>query len=113
VTRGAEDLPALSLAEWAVLAVLCERDTHGWMLVRVLDHDGELGAVWTVRRALVYRSLEALEHRALITRAGSRNGRRQRAAPPLLCETCDSRFIQGGHREAQRQEPSHRDRHLD
>jgi DNA-binding PadR family transcriptional regulator len=71
VTRGAEDLPGLSLAEWAVLAVLCERDTHGWMLVRVLDQDGELGAVWTVRRALVYRSLEALEHRALITRAGS------------------------------------------
>ncbi len=63
--------PALSLAEWAVLALLCEGDAHGWLLVRTLAADGEIGSVWTVRRALVYRSICALEDRALIAAAGS------------------------------------------
>ena len=35
-------MQALSIAEWAVLALLCEGDAHGWMLVRVLAPDGEL-----------------------------------------------------------------------
>jgi len=63
--------PALSLAEWAVLALLCEGDAHGWLLVRALAADGEIGSVWTVRRALVYRSIDALEGRGLIAAAGS------------------------------------------
>jgi PadR family transcriptional regulator AphA len=61
----------LSLAEWAVLALLCEGDAHGWLLVRALAADGEIGSVWTVRRALVYRSIDALEGRGLIAAAGS------------------------------------------
>ena len=48
IAEGREDaaeppVQALSLAEWAVLALLCEGDAHGWMLVRVLAPDGELG----------------------------------------------------------------------
>jgi hypothetical protein len=49
-TPAEPPVQALSLAEWAVLALLCEGDAHGWMLVRVLAPDAELGAVWTVRR---------------------------------------------------------------
>jgi DNA-binding PadR family transcriptional regulator len=72
VTTGAEPAgQALSLAEWAVLALLCEGDAHGWLLVRALAADGEIGSVWTVRRALVYRSIDALEGRGLIVAAGS------------------------------------------
>ena len=44
-----------------MLALLCEGDAHGWLLVRALAADGEIGSVWTVRRALVYRSIDALE----------------------------------------------------
>lgn len=56
----------LSLAEWAVLALLREGDAHGWLLVRALAPDGEIGSVWTVRRALVYRSIDVLEGEGLI-----------------------------------------------
>ena len=61
----------LSLAEWAVLALLCEGDAHGWLLVRALAPEGEIGSIWTVRRALVYRSINGLEGRGLIVAAGS------------------------------------------
>jgi DNA-binding PadR family transcriptional regulator len=72
MTRNAEpDGQALSLAEWAALALLCEGDAHGWLLVRALAADGAIGSVWTVRRALVYRSIDALEGRGLIVAAGS------------------------------------------
>ena len=57
---------SLSLAEWSVLALLCEGDAHGWLLVRALAPDGEIGSVWTVRRALVYRSIDVLEGDELI-----------------------------------------------
>jgi DNA-binding PadR family transcriptional regulator len=69
-TPSADDTP-LSFAEWAVLALVCEADAHGWLLVRALAPSGEIGSVWTVRRALVYRSLDALERRSLIVEAGS------------------------------------------
>jgi DNA-binding PadR family transcriptional regulator len=60
------DDASLSLAEWSVLALLCEGDAHGWLLVRALAPDGEIGSVWTVRRALVYRSIDVLEGDGLI-----------------------------------------------
>ena len=62
---------SLSLAEWSVLALLCEGDAHGWLLVRALAPDGEIGSVWTVRRALVYRSIDVLEGAGLIVASRS------------------------------------------
>ena len=62
---------ALSLGEWAVLARVCERPTHGWPIVRALAADGEIGAIWTVRRASVYRALEALTSAGLIAETAS------------------------------------------
>jgi DNA-binding PadR family transcriptional regulator len=56
----------LSLGEWAVLARVREGATHGWPIVRALAADGEIGAIWTVRRASVYRALETLTDRGLI-----------------------------------------------
>jgi DNA-binding PadR family transcriptional regulator len=61
----------LSLADWAVLALVSEAPTHGWPLVRVLAADGEIGRVWTVRRAAVYRALDVLADRELIAATGS------------------------------------------
>jgi DNA-binding PadR family transcriptional regulator len=63
--------PPLSLAEWAVLALVSERPTHGWPLVRALAADGEIGQVWTVKRAAVYRALDVLAARGLIASAGN------------------------------------------
>lgn len=52
--------PDLSLTDWLVLALLCEQPRHGFAVARELSADSELGAIWTVRRPLVYRSLDHL-----------------------------------------------------
>lgn len=54
-------LPDLSLTEWAVLALLVERPTHGFAIAKELAPDGDLGQIWTVRRPIVYRALARLE----------------------------------------------------
>jgi PadR family transcriptional regulator AphA len=57
-----------------VLALLCERNAHGWAIASQLRPEGQLGAVWTMGRPLVYRSLEILHHRGLIEAAGHEPG---------------------------------------
>jgi hypothetical protein len=59
-----------------VLALLCEEDRHGWALVRTLAPDGEVGRVWSVRRAVVYRTVELLIEAGLAERAGVEPGAR-------------------------------------
>jgi DNA-binding PadR family transcriptional regulator len=68
--------PPLSLGEWAVLALVSEKQTHGWPLVRALAADGEIGQIWTVRRAAVYRSLDVLADRELVAATGSQASER-------------------------------------
>jgi DNA-binding PadR family transcriptional regulator len=60
----------LAPGEWAVLGLLCEQPAHGWALARQLTSESEIGAIWSLRRPLVYRSLEILEQRGLIAPAG-------------------------------------------
>jgi PadR family transcriptional regulator AphA len=57
-----------------VLALLCERHAHGWAIASQLTSDGELGAVWTMGRPLVYRSIDILAERHLIEAAGHEPG---------------------------------------
>ena len=64
------ELESLSPGEWSVLALLCEANAHGWPLVRTLAPEGEIGSIWTVRRAVVYRTLDVLLERKLIEAAG-------------------------------------------
>lgn len=66
----------LAPGEWAVLALLCERPAHGWALARELSPTGELGSIWALGRPLVYRSLDILAERELITPAGHERGAR-------------------------------------
>jgi DNA-binding PadR family transcriptional regulator len=73
-----------------VLALLCEEDRHGWALVRALAPDGEVGRVWSVRRAVVYRTAELLIEAGLAERAGVAPG--SRGAPrTVLRATPDAR----------------------
>ena len=53
-------VPRMSLTDWVVLAVIAEDPRHGFSVARELAPDAPLGQVWTVRRPLVYRSLEYL-----------------------------------------------------
>jgi DNA-binding PadR family transcriptional regulator len=66
----------LAPGEWAVLALLAERPTHGWALASELGPEGELGSVWSLGRPLVYRSIEILAERDLIEPAGHEPGLR-------------------------------------
>ncbi len=59
-----------------MLALLCERPAHGWALARQLSDTGELGSIWSLKRPLVYRSLEILDERGLIVASGHEPGAR-------------------------------------
>ena len=50
----------LATGEWAVLAGLAEGPTHGFAVSRLLARDGEAGQIWTVKRPLVYHSIDRL-----------------------------------------------------
>jgi DNA-binding PadR family transcriptional regulator len=66
----------LAPGEWSVLALLAEQPGHGWALARQMTRSGEIGAVWSLGRPLVYRALELLEQRGLIEATGSEPGLR-------------------------------------
>lgn len=68
--------PARTLADWAVLCSVAAGPTHGWALVHELGADGPLGAIWTVPRAVVYRSLASLTAAGLIEPTGEEPGTR-------------------------------------
>lgn len=53
-----------------MLALVAETPRHGFAIAKLLGPDGEVGAIWTLRRPLVYRALEILETEGLVaTRA--------------------------------------------
>jgi len=69
------------------LAIIGERRTHGWAIVKLLNAEGELGRIWSLNRALTYRAIDRLVDLRLVDRsdAGRRAelqitaaGRRQR-----------------------------------
>ena len=66
----------LSTGAWSVLALLCEGDTHGWALVRALAPTGEIGRVWSTKRALVYRTVDLIVEAGFVERAGVEEGTR-------------------------------------
>jgi DNA-binding PadR family transcriptional regulator len=66
----------LPLDAWAVLALLREQETHGWTLARALAPNGEIGRVWSIKRAVVYRNVQTLIDAGLIERAGIEPGAR-------------------------------------
>ena len=60
-----------SLTEWAALGVLCERPAHGWDIARQFGPDAEVGQVWSVSRALVYRAIAVLRELGFVVDKGS------------------------------------------
>jgi len=58
--------PGLALAEWLVLCLVSEEPVHGFALAALLAPDGDVGMVWHVRKAVVYRAAQRLERLGLI-----------------------------------------------
>ena len=56
----------LSLAEWTVLALICEHPTHGFAIAQLTTPGGELGRVWHFSKPVVYRSIAHLEESGLV-----------------------------------------------
>ena len=62
--------PRLSLSEWLVLCVICEKPTHGFAIAGLLGPLGSLGRIWRVPKPAIYRALGRLEILGLIRTAG-------------------------------------------
>jgi len=65
-SRSASALPALSLAEWAVLAVLAQKPVHGFAVAQLTARGGDLGRVWQIPRPIIYRALGRLDEAGLV-----------------------------------------------
>jgi DNA-binding PadR family transcriptional regulator len=64
----------MSLTDCVVLAVIAEAPRHGFSVARELAADTPIGQVWTVRRPLVYRSLEHLANDGLVVASRTEPG---------------------------------------
>jgi PadR family transcriptional regulator AphA len=75
---GAADEVAaqLSVGDWAVLGLLAEGESHGFALARQLSATGELGRIWTVGQAVVYRTIDLLVAKGMAEVCGAEPGLR-------------------------------------
>ena len=64
----------LLLGEWACLGILYPGPTHGFAIAARLKPGGDIGRVWSLSRALTYRSLEQLANRGFIRAIGEEPG---------------------------------------
>lgn len=69
-TNGQE----LLLGEWACLGILYPAPTHGFAIAARLKPTGDIGRVWSLSRALTYRSLDQLSTRDYIHAIGEEPG---------------------------------------
>lgn len=68
------DANDLLLGEWACLGILYRAPTHGFAIAARLRPDADIGRIWSLSRALTYRSLEQLTVRGLIEPIGEEPG---------------------------------------
>jgi len=69
-----DEQPALSVPEWLVLAILSQQSSHGFAVAQLTAHDGELGRVWHIPKAVIYRSIGRLADAGLIEPEGTEPG---------------------------------------
>lgn len=67
-------LPEMSLPEWVVLTILSQHAAHGFAVAQLTAPDGELGRVWQVPKAVVYRAIGRLLEAGLIGAEGTEPG---------------------------------------
>jgi DNA-binding PadR family transcriptional regulator len=69
----------LSLYEWVVLCIACEKPTYGSAIAGPFSRGGSLGRVWQVSKPGVYRAIERLEQLGLVQTLGQQHAE---DAPP-------------------------------
>jgi PadR family transcriptional regulator AphA len=60
----------LSLRQWPVLCIACEKPTYGFAIAGLLSREGSLGQVWQVSKPAVYRAIARLEQLGLVQATG-------------------------------------------
>jgi DNA-binding PadR family transcriptional regulator len=73
-TPAATSLPEMSLPEWLVLAILSQQPAHGFAVAQLTAPDGDLGRVWQIQKAVVYRAIGRLLDADLIAAEGTEPG---------------------------------------
>jgi DNA-binding PadR family transcriptional regulator len=68
--RSGAASPAISTVGLGVLGAVAEGRTHGFAVASLFAADGDLGRVWRIPRAVVYRELGRLEEAALVQPVG-------------------------------------------
>lgn len=66
--------PSLSLPEWLVLAILSEQPMHGFAVAQLTAAGGELGRVWHIPKAVIYRAIGRLLDAGLVVPEGTEPG---------------------------------------
>ena len=69
----------LSLIEWVVLCIACEKPTYGSVIAGLFSRGGSMGRIWQVSKAGVYRAIPRLEQLGLVRTLGPQ---RAEDAPP-------------------------------
>lgn len=67
-------LPEMSLPEWIVLAILSQQPAHGFAVAQLTAASGDLGRVWQIPKAVVYRAIGRLLDARLIAPEGTEPG---------------------------------------
>jgi DNA-binding PadR family transcriptional regulator len=67
-------LPEMSLPEWLVLAILSQQQAHGFAVAQLTASGGDLGRVWQIPKAVVYRAIGRLLEAGLIVPEGTEPG---------------------------------------
>jgi PadR family transcriptional regulator AphA len=66
----------LTTNELTVLALIAERQAHGWALAAKLARGAEIGQIWSISRPIVYHALDRLERAGLVGSVGLERGGR-------------------------------------
>ncbi len=66
--------PSMSLSEWLVLAVLSQQPMHGFAVAQLTAADGELGRVWQIPKAVIYRAIGRLLDAGLVVPQSTEQG---------------------------------------
>jgi PadR family transcriptional regulator AphA len=71
---GDQTEAALSLPEWLVLAILSQQSAHGFAVAQQTTPGGDLGRIWQIPKAVVYRAIGRLLDAGLIVPEGVEPG---------------------------------------
>jgi DNA-binding PadR family transcriptional regulator len=66
--------PSMSLPEWLVLAVLSQQPMHGFAVAQLTAAGGDLGRVWRIPKAVIYRAIGRLVEAGLAVPEGTQQG---------------------------------------